>query len=59
MPKRQKQNEGYCVHCKAKQMMTCAEEVFMKNGRKAIKGVCPKCGSGMYRILPVKITREI
>ena len=51
--------EGYCVQCKAKREMSSAEEVYMKNGRKAIKGVCPKCGSGMYRILPVKIEREI
>ncbi|MCH2357524.1 MAG: DUF5679 domain-containing protein [Pseudomonadales bacterium] len=23
----------------------------MKNGRKAMKGTCPKCSTGMYRIL--------
>lgn len=22
----------------------------LKNGRKATKGVCPKCGTGMFRI---------
>lgn len=54
-----RKNEGYCVCCKAKRVMIYAEEVFMKNGRKAIKGFCSKCKSGMYRILPVKITREI
>jgi hypothetical protein len=42
--------EGYCVKCKAKQEMQNAEEVTMKNGRKAMKGKCPKCGTGMYRI---------
>ncbi|NQU98648.1 hypothetical protein HQ533_04220 [Candidatus Woesearchaeota archaeon] len=43
--------EGYCVKCKAKREMASAAEVTMKNGRKAMKGKCPKCGTGMYRIL--------
>ncbi len=43
--------EGYCVKCKAKQEMKDAQEVKMKNGRRALKGCCPKCGTGMYRIL--------
>ena len=42
--------EGYCVKCKAKREMSNAEEVTMKNGRKAMKGKCPKCDTGMYRI---------
>ena len=42
--------EAYCVKCKAKQEMANAKEVTMKNGRKAMKGNCPKCGTGMYRI---------
>ena len=45
---------AYCVKCKAKQEMKDAKEVTMKNGRPAMKGVCPKCGTGMYKILPVK-----
>ena len=28
-----------------------AKEVSMKGGRRALKGKCPKCGTGMYRIL--------
>jgi len=43
--------EGYCVKCKAKKEMADAKEVTMKNGRKALKGKCPDCGTGMYRIL--------
>lgn len=50
------EREGYCVRCKKKRLIAEAEEVTMKNGRPVIKGKCPKCGSGMYRILPVKIT---
>jgi hypothetical protein len=43
--------EGYCVKCKAKSEMVGAVETTMKNGRKAMKGKCKKCGTGMYKIL--------
>ncbi len=43
--------EAYCVKCKAKREMVDATEVVMKNGRKAMKGKCPVCGTGMYRIM--------
>jgi len=46
--------EGYCVKCKAKKIMSETEEVVMKNGRPAMKGKCPDCGTGMYKILPSK-----
>lgn len=43
--------EGYCVKCKSKREIKDSAEVTMKNGRKAMKGKCPKCGTGMFRIL--------
>ena len=43
--------EGYCVKCKGKREISEGKEVTMKNGRKAMKGKCPTCGTGMYRIL--------
>lgn len=43
--------EGYCVKCKSKKKIKDAAEVIMKNGRKAMKGKCPDCGTGMYRIM--------
>ena len=43
--------EGYCVKCKSKKEITEAVEVTTKNGRKAIKGKCPTCGTVMYKIL--------
>ena len=43
--------EAYCVKCKAKKEMKDAKEVTMKNGRKAMKGKCPVCSTGMYRIM--------
>jgi hypothetical protein len=43
--------EAYCVKCKSKREMKNANEVTMKNGRKAMKGTCPTCSTGMFRIL--------
>ena len=37
--------EGYCVKCKAKKEIVDAVEEVMKNGRRAIKGKCPTCGT--------------
>ncbi len=45
---------GYCVKCKTKRTMSGAKEVSMKGGRRAMKGSCSKCGTGMYRILGSK-----
>ena len=45
---------GYCVKCKAKKEIANATKVTMKNGRPAIKGTCPTCGTVMYRILSSK-----
>ena len=43
--------QGYCVKCKAKKEIVDAVEETMKNGRKAIKGKCPTCGTVMFKIL--------
>jgi hypothetical protein len=44
---------GYCVKCKEKREMKNPVEVKMgKDGsRRAMKGTCSVCGTGMYRIL--------
>jgi len=42
--------QAYCVKCKAKQEMQNATAITMKNGKPAMKGTCPKCGTGMDRI---------
>lgn len=44
-------SEGYCVKCKAKKEIMDAVEEVMKNGRRAIKGKCPTCGTVMFKIL--------
>ena len=43
---------AYCVKCKSKREMQEGQKVTMKNGRPAMKGKCPVCGTGLYRILP-------
>jgi hypothetical protein len=48
--------EGYCVKCKAKREIADGVEEVMKNGRKAIKGKCPICGTVMFKILGGKAT---
>ena len=42
---------AYCVKCKSNKEIKDAQQVKMKNGRSAMKGKCPDCGTGMYRIL--------
>ena len=46
--------KGYCVKCrdKAGREMKDVQVVTMKNGRRAAKGTCTECGTGMYKILP-------
>jgi len=46
--------QAYCVKCRQKVDIDKAEKVTMKNGRPALKGKCAKCGTGVYKILPVK-----
>lgn len=46
--------QAYCVKCKAKVDIKGAQKVTMKNGRPAMKGECSKCGTGVYKILPLK-----
>lgn len=42
--------EAYCVKCKSKKEMAKPEPVTMKNGRSATQGVCPDCGTKLFRI---------
>jgi hypothetical protein len=42
--------EAYCVKCRAKREIKDPQEVTMKNGRPAMKGTCPVCGTAIFRI---------
>jgi hypothetical protein len=37
--------EGFCVKCKAKREIQNPTNVTLKNGKPAIKGTCPVCGT--------------
>lgn len=42
--------QAYCVKCRAKREMKDAEVVIRKSGKPATQGVCPTCGTKMFRI---------
>ncbi|MBA7604399.1 hypothetical protein ES703_11519 [subsurface metagenome] len=42
--------QAYCVKCRAKRVMLNARAITMKNGKPATQGVCPVCGTKMFRI---------
>jgi len=42
--------QAYCIKCRAKREMKDAKRVTLKNGRPATQGVCPVCGTKMFRI---------
>ncbi len=42
--------QAYCVKCKAKREMKTPANITMKNGKKAVQGVCPVCGTKLFRI---------
>jgi RNase P subunit RPR2 len=41
---------AYCVKCRAKREIKGQQNVTMKNGKKALTGTCPVCGTKMFRI---------
>ena len=42
--------QAYCMKCRAKKDMKDAKQITMKNGKPATQGVCPTCGTKMFRI---------
>jgi hypothetical protein len=40
---------GYCVKCRMKVKINKPCHVIMKNRRHAIQGICPRCGTKMFR----------
>ena len=42
--------QAYCVKCRAKKEMKDAKAITMKNGKPATQGICPTCGTKMFRI---------
>ncbi len=42
--------EAYCVKCRSKREIQDPEFITMKNGKPATQGVCPSCGTKVFRI---------
>ncbi len=43
--------KGRCMKDKMQVEIKDPKEIIMKNGMKAVKGVCPKCGTKVFRII--------
>jgi len=41
---------AYCVKCRTTREMKNPKAITMKNGRPATQGVCPVCGTKMFKI---------
>jgi pimeloyl-ACP methyl ester carboxylesterase len=43
--------EAYCVKCRQKRGMLEAKQIITKKGRSAMSGVCPICGTQLFRFI--------
>ena len=42
--------EAYCLKCREKREMKDPQPITMKNGKPATSGICPVCGTKMFKI---------
>ncbi len=42
--------KAYCLKCRTKREIKNPESVTLKNARSATRGICPVCGTKMYKI---------
>ena len=42
--------QAYCMKCRAKKEIKNPQSITLKNGRPATQGVCPGCGTKVFRI---------
>jgi hypothetical protein len=42
--------EAYCMRCRTMRTMKDEKAITMKNGKPATRGVCPTCGTKMFKI---------
>ncbi len=43
-------HKAYCFKCRSTVLVKNHEHVTLKNGRPAIRGLCPKSGTKVFRI---------
>ena len=41
---------AYCMKCRKKVDIKDAKQITLKNGRPAMQGSCPTCGTKVFRI---------
>ena len=41
---------GYCLKCKTQREIKDAQTITMKNGKPAVTGTCPVCGTKIFKI---------
>jgi pimeloyl-ACP methyl ester carboxylesterase len=46
-----KTTEAYCVKCRLKRPMQDAKQIVTKSGRNAMEGLCPVCGTRLFRFI--------
>lgn len=44
----------YCVRCRAMTIVSGPKLVDLKNHRRALKGICPHCGTHTFKIVSSK-----
>lgn len=49
-PEKLRRIRAYCMKCRAKREMKNPVAITLKNGRPAIQGICPRCGTRMFRL---------
>jgi len=42
--------QAYCVKCRKKVEIKGPKQIKMKNGKDAVQGNCPTCGTKVFRI---------
>ena len=42
--------EAYCVKCRSKMEIKDPQAITTKNGKPATSGICPACGTKVFRI---------
>ncbi len=42
--------QAYCFKCRTKREIKNPVKITLKNGRPATRGVCPACGTRVFRI---------
>ena len=42
--------QAYCFKCREKREVKNPQNVVLKNKRPAVRGVCPVCGTKVFRI---------